>query len=112
MLDLKYDEKGLIPVICQDVDTLEVLMMAYAKEEQIQKTLQTGYATYFSRSRNIEWIKGMTSGNTQKVINVLVDCDLDTVIYLVKKNGPACHTGAQSCFFRKINKDGEIVSNE
>ena len=58
MLDLKYDEKGLIPVICQDADTLQVLMMAYAKEEQIQKTLQTGYATYFSRSRNIEWIKG------------------------------------------------------
>lgn len=112
MTNLKYDEKGLIPVICQDIDTLEVLMLAYAKQEQILKTSETGRATYFSRSRDCEWIKGETSGNTQQVIKVLVDCDMDTIIYLVKQTGAACHTGARSCFYRELDKNGEIKTNE
>jgi phosphoribosyl-AMP cyclohydrolase len=112
MLDLKFDDKGLIPVICQDADTNQVLMMAYAKKEQILKTITTKDATYFSRSRNSEWIKGETSGNTQKVIKVLVDCDQDSVIYLVKQKGNACHTGSKSCFYRHLNENGEIEENE
>jgi phosphoribosyl-AMP cyclohydrolase len=112
MPDLKYDENGLIPVICQDADTRQVLMMAYAKREQIIKTIKTKKATYFSRSRNSEWVKGETSGNTQQVVKLLVDCDLDTLIYLVKQKGNACHTGAQSCFYRQIDENGEIKENE
>ncbi len=112
MLDLKFDDKGLIPVICQDFDTNQVLMMAYAKREQIVKTLTTKKATYFSRSRNCEWVKGETSGNTQQVIKVLVDCDQDSVIYMVKQKGNACHTGAKSCFYRQIDENGEIEENE
>ncbi|OQB51454.1 MAG: phosphoribosyl-AMP cyclohydrolase [Firmicutes bacterium ADurb.Bin146] len=112
MPDLKYDDKGFIPVICQDADTKQILMMAYAKKEQVLKTITTRKATYFSRSRNCEWVKGETSGNTQQVIKVLVDCDLDTLIYLVKQKGNACHTGNQSCFYRQISENGEINENE
>lgn len=112
MTELKYDEEGLVPVICQDANTLEVLMLAYAKREQIMKTISTKRATYYSRSRKSEWIKGETSGNTQEVINVMVDCDLDAVIYLVKPAGPACHTNHRSCFYRSININGELEENE
>lgn len=112
MTDLKYDDKGLIAVICQDVDTKQVLIMAYAKKEQVIKTIQTKKATYFSRERNCEWVKGETSGNTQQVVKVLVDCDLDTLIYLVKQKGNACHTGNKSCFYRQIDENGEIIENE
>ncbi len=112
MIELKFDDKGLIPVIAQDANTLQVLMLAYAKKEQVEKTLVTGIATYFSRSRNKEWVKGESSGNIQKVLGVLVDCDQDTLIYLVDPKGPACHTGQVSCFFRKINESGELEKNE
>jgi len=112
MLKLQFDQNGLIPVICQDIDTKQVLMLAYAKKEQVDKTLKTGKATYFSRSRNSEWVKGETSGNTQQVLKVLVDCDVDALIYLVKQKGQACHTGEQSCFYRQIEQNGEIKKNE
>ncbi|MFH1588557.1 MAG: phosphoribosyl-AMP cyclohydrolase [Candidatus Diapherotrites archaeon] len=93
---------GLIPVIVQDIDSKEILMQAYANKEAIQKTINSGKATYWSRSRKELWVKGLTSGNTQGVKKILFDCDGDCLIYLVKPKGPACHTNAQSCFFREI----------
>ena len=99
---------GLVPVIVQDVDTNEVLMLAYMNEEALQKTIETGYAHYFSRSRNKLWKKGESSGHTQEVKDILVDCDNDTILLKVKQNGVACHTGRKSCFFTNL-KTNEIV---
>jgi len=101
---LKFDEKGLIPVVVQDVNTKEVLMLAYANEEAIRKTLETGYAHYWSRSRKKLWMKGETSGNVQKVVEIRVDCDNDAILYLVEQKGVACHTGNYTCFYRKLDK--------
>lgn len=106
--DLKFNSDGLITVVTQDQETMEVLMVAYAKKEQIRKTIKTGIATYFSRSRNEEWVKGETSGHFQIVSEVKVDCDQDAVLYLVKQQGAACHTGEFSCFYRKMNDQGEF----
>ncbi|MBN2558278.1 MAG: phosphoribosyl-AMP cyclohydrolase [Clostridia bacterium] len=105
---IKYDEKGLVPVIAQDNDSGKILMLAYAKREQLEKTRSSGLAHYFSRSRNAEWLKGETSGHYQHVDGILVDCDMDCVIYKVRQDGAACHTGEYSCFYRKINDDGEL----
>jgi phosphoribosyl-AMP cyclohydrolase len=93
---------GLVPVVVQDARTKEVLMVAYANREALEKTLETGYAHYYSRSRKELWKKGETSGNTQRVKKVLVDCDGDTLLYLVEQKGVACHTGEYSCFFRTV----------
>ncbi len=93
---------GLVPVIVQDERTGEVLMLAYVNEEALKKTLETGYAHYYSRSRKSLWKKGETSGNIQKVKRVLLDCDGDTLLYVVEQKGVACHTGQYSCFFRTI----------
>jgi phosphoribosyl-AMP cyclohydrolase len=98
---------GLIPVIVQDAKTKQVLMSAYANEEAVSLTLSTGYAHYFSRSRNKLWKKGEESGHLQKVVNVLIDCDADCLLYLVEQKGCACHEGYVSCFFRTI--DGKII---
>ena len=114
MSELKVDfEKngGLVPVIVQDVDTNEVLMLAYMNEEALKKTLDTGFAHYFSRSRNKLWKKGESSGNTQEVKDILIDCDNDTILLKVKQNGPACHTGRKSCFFTNL-KTNEIVMDK
>lgn len=100
---LKFDENGLIPVIAQDVKTKEVLMLAYANREAIEKTIQTGLAHYWSRSRKKLWMKGETSGNVQKVVEIRVDCDGDTLLYMVEQIGNACHTGNRSCFFRRLD---------
>jgi len=89
---------GLIPVVVQDAATREVLMVAFANREAVEATLRTGYAYYFSRSRNQLWKKGQTSGHVQEVKEVLVDCDNDALLYLVKQTGVACHMGARSCF--------------
>jgi len=102
---LRFDEKGLIPVVAQDVDSKEVLMLAYANEEAIKKTLETGFAHYWSRSRKKLWMKGETSGNVQEVIEVRVDCDCDAILYIVRQRGVACHTGNYSCFFRRIENE-------
>ena len=107
---LKYNEKGLIPVVTQDSETGTVLMQAYAKKEQIKKTLETGTAHYFSRSRNKEWHKGETSGHYQYVEKVLVDCDNDCILYIVRQEGAACHTGEFTCFYRRLDKKGEIIN--
>lgn len=92
---------GLVPVIVQDATTKEVLMQAYADKEALRLTFETGYAHYFSRSRQSLWKKGETSGNVQKVVSVFTDCDEDCILYLVDQTGAACHTGSRSCFFNK-----------
>ncbi len=109
---------GLVPVIVQDIDTNEVLMLAYMNEEALKLTQETGFAHYFSRSRNKMWKKGESSGNTQEVKEILVDCDNDTILLKVKQKGPACHTGRKSCFFTNlatneitIDKQEEIEYN-
>ena len=94
--------KGLVPVVVQDEETKDVLMQAYVSEEALNLSIDTGFAHYFSRSRNSIWKKGETSGNVQKIKSILVDCDGDCLIYLVTQKGPACHTGEQTCFFQKI----------
>ncbi len=101
--ELKYDANGLIPCIVQDVDTREVLMMAWMNAESLALTLEHGETVFWSRSRKELWHKGATSGNTQKVIELRYDCDADTLLALVKPAGPACHTGATSCFFRSFD---------
>ncbi|MBE3568933.1 MAG: bifunctional phosphoribosyl-AMP cyclohydrolase/phosphoribosyl-ATP diphosphatase HisIE [Bacillales bacterium] len=95
---LVFDEKGLIPAIVQDVNTKEVLTLAYMNKESLQKTLETGETWFYSRSRQKLWHKGETSGNTQKVVKMKWDCDQDAVLVLVEPNGPACHNGTDSCF--------------
>ncbi len=99
---LKFDQNGLIPAIAQDEKNGEVLMMAWMNEESLRLTLSSGYATYFSRSRNSLWKKGDTSGHFQKVISLNVDCDFDCILMKIEQLGAACHTGARSCFFNKI----------
>lgn len=94
---------GLIPVIVQDADSKEVLTLAYANKESLSLTRKTGKSWFFSRSRNKLWMKGEESGNTQKVTGILVDCDSDAVIYLVKPSGPACHTGQRACFHHRLS---------
>lgn len=96
--NLKFDERGLIPAIVQDVETKEVLTLAYMNAESFAKTLEIGETWFWSRSRQELWHKGATSGNTQKVIEIKADCDSDALVILVKPNGAACHTGAISCF--------------
>lgn len=102
--NLNWDEKGLIPAIVQDASTKQVLMMAYMNAESLQKTLDIGEAVFWSRSRGEIWHKGATSGNTQKVVSIAIDCDEDTLLILVNPNGPACHTGAVSCFYRELSE--------
>jgi phosphoribosyl-ATP pyrophosphohydrolase/phosphoribosyl-AMP cyclohydrolase len=99
---VRYDEKGLVPVIAQDASTGEVLMLAYANREAVKQTTKTGEAHYYSRSRGELWRKGETSGNTQRVVEVRLDCDGDTLLYKVYPRGPACHTGERSCFFTTL----------
>lgn len=91
---------GLIPAVIQDANTLEILMVGFMNEEALAKTKESGFATFWSRTRNKLWMKGETSGNQLKVVETLVDCDEDTLVYEVDPEGPSCHTGAASCFFR------------
>ena len=96
--EIRFDERGLIPAIVQDAATREVLTLAYMNRESLARTLETKQTWFWSRSRNELWHKGATSGNTQEVVNLALDCDSDAIIVLVKPAGPACHTGAVSCF--------------
>lgn len=102
---IKWDERGLVPAIVQNIDTKQVLMMAYMNAESLQQTIQTGETVFWSRSREELWHKGATSGNTQTVREIYVDCDGDTLLVLVAPAGPACHTGAVSCFFEALNSE-------
>jgi phosphoribosyl-ATP pyrophosphohydrolase/phosphoribosyl-AMP cyclohydrolase len=107
----QFNRDGLIPVITQDVDTKEVLMLAYMNEEAINLTKTTRKATYFSRSRKELWVKGETSGNTQEVVSFFYDCDQDTILLKVKQKGVSCHTNHYSCFYRS-EFDEEFKNNE
>jgi phosphoribosyl-AMP cyclohydrolase len=93
---------GLIPTIAQDFGTKRVLMLAYMNEESLIKTIETGYAHYWSRSRNKIWMKGETSGNVQRVREIRIDCDKDAILLLVDQKGPACHTSNETCFFNEL----------
>jgi len=99
---IKYDANGLVPAIVQDVFTKDVLMMAWMNAESLRLTMETGETVFWSRSRREIWHKGATSGNVQKVVEIRVDCDADTLLVLVEPAGPACHTGERSCFFRSL----------
>ena len=103
--DLSWNERGLIPVIVQDKDTREVLMLAYANRKALQLSLERGETWLWSRSRGTLWHKGATSGNTQRICEIRVDCDSDALLFLVDPAGPACHTGATSCFYRTLDVD-------
>lgn len=105
---ISFDSKGLVPAIAQQHDTGEVLMMAWMSAESIRETLMTGRICYFSRSRGTLWRKGETSGQTQHLKELRIDCDGDTVLLLVQQDGVACHTGRRNCFFRAV-RDGDLV---
>ena len=100
--DLRYDDAGLMAAIVQDADTRDVLMLAWVDAEAVRRTLESGTTWFWSRSRREYWNKGASSGNVQKVIDVRYDCDADAVLMMVKPAGPACHTGARSCFYRSL----------
>lgn len=100
--ELKFDEFGLLPTIVQEVDTGEVLMLAYVNKESLNKTLESGVTWFYSRSRKELWNKGQTSGNIQELISLKYDCDMDSLLMIVKQKGVACHTGEKSCFYRSI----------
>ncbi|MFH2139081.1 MAG: phosphoribosyl-AMP cyclohydrolase [Candidatus Omnitrophota bacterium] len=100
--DLKFDDNGLIPTIVQDIKDKQVLMVAYMSKESLKRTLKTGLATYWSRSRKCFWLKGDTSGHFQVVKKIYFDCDKDTILLEVKQLGVACHTGERSCFFTRM----------
>ena len=100
--EVKFDERGLVPVVAQDADTGEVLTLAYANEEALRRTVETGEVHFFSRSRGKLWRKGEESGHVLRLRQLRVDCDGDAVVALVEPSGPACHTGERSCFYREL----------
>lgn len=112
MFDLKYNADGLIPAIVQDHYTKKVLMLAYMNEESLNISMEEGRTCFFSRSRQQLWRKGETSGNVQEIVSIKTDCDRDTLLIDVIKQGPACHTGAESCFFNDIKTGEEQFSYE
>lgn len=104
---------GLIPVIVQDYESNEALMLAYMNQEAWEKTLETGKATFWSRSRKTLWVKGETSGHVQRVREIYIDCDDDTVLLKVEQlGGAACHTGYRSCFYRRVEEGGPVIACE
>jgi phosphoribosyl-AMP cyclohydrolase len=105
---LKYDQAGLIPAIAQDAASGEVLMMAWMNAESVTRTLESGQVTYWSRSRQEFWVKGATSGNTQKLVDFKLDCDRDCLLVEVEQTGPACHTGRRTCFYTAVRNGDEI----
>jgi len=105
---LKFDQNGLIPAIAQQDGTGEVLMLAWMNRDAVQKTLDTGKVTYWSRSRQAYWIKGETSGHSQKLVQMRLDCDRDCLLLIVDQTGPACHTNRRSCFYVAV-RDGDEV---
>lgn len=99
---LKFDDKGLIPAVVVDTDTKQVLTLAYMNEESLRISMEKGMTCFFSRSRRQLWLKGETSGNFQHIASITADCDMDALVVEVKKDGPACHTGEESCFFHPV----------
>jgi len=111
-MDINWQKNPLIPAIAQDYETNEVLMLAYMNQEAYNLTLSTGYAHYFSRSRQRLWKKGESSNHTQEIKDILLDCDADTVVLKIKQNGVACHTGRKSCFFTSVIQDKIVLDKE
>jgi phosphoribosyl-AMP cyclohydrolase len=107
-----FDDDGLVPAIVQEAGTDEVLMMAYMNADTLRETLETGQMVYWSRSRQERWVKGATSGHTQSVEEVRVDCDGDTLLFKVDQTGGACHTGYKSCFYRRADDDAFVTDGE
>ena len=107
-----FDDDGLVPAIAQDAETDQVLMMAYMTEETLRETLEGGQMVYWSRSRQERWVKGQTSGHTQAVEEVRIDCDGDTLLFKVQQEGGACHTGYRTCFFRRAEKNALVTDGE
>jgi len=105
---LKYGADDLIPAVVQDANDGQVLMVAYMNREAVRRTLESGATCFWSRSRQEYWVKGATSGNTQKVVELSIDCDKDCILVLVEQKGVACHTGERSCFFRKVSPTAEL----
>jgi phosphoribosyl-AMP cyclohydrolase len=108
MIEFKFDKSGLIPAIIQDFDSGEVLMMGYMDVEALKRTLKEKQTVFYSRSRNQYWVKGESSGHTQEVLQVLTDCDKDTLLIRVKQKGGACHLGYRSCFVHEIDEKGDV----
>lgn len=108
---IKYNEAGLVPAIAQDAATDRVLMMAWMNKEAVEQTLATGFSHYYSRSRQKQWKKGESSGHVQKVLEMFLDCDGDTLLLKIEQTGPACHTNRESCFYKQ-SQDGEWVTIE
>lgn len=109
---IRFNEQGLVPTIVQDAENGQVLMMAWMNAEAVRRTLETGRATFWSRSRQQFWVKGETSGHTQEVKAVHLDCDGDTLLVQVVQKGAACHEGYRSCFFRTVQPDGSLSTNQ
>ncbi len=105
---LCFDAKGLIPAIAQDHQTGDVLMMAWMNQEAVRRSLDTGMVTYWSRSRQAFWVKGESSGHTQRLVEMRIDCDRDCLLVMVAQTGPACHTNRQSCFYSAIRAGDEV----
>ena len=108
--ELKFDEKGLIPAIVVDADTKKVLTLAYMNRESLKISIEKGLTCFYSRSRQELWLKGETSGNYQHIVSITADCDKDALVIMVKKDGPACHTGKDSCFFEPVYKSDTLSS--
>lgn len=108
MIEFKFDVNGLIPVIVQDYDSGEILMMAYMDFAALKRTLQEKQTVFYSRSRKKYWVKGESSGHAQQVLEVLTDCDQDTLLIRVRQKGGACHLGYRTCFVQKVNEEGNL----
>ncbi len=105
---LTYDDRGLLPVVAQDAESGEVLMLAWMNAEAVARTLETGRVTYWSRSRQAFWVKGETSGHVQALVEMRVDCDRDCLLVQVRQTGPACHTGRRTCFYMAVRDGAEV----
>lgn len=110
--EIKFNKESLVPAIAQQYDSLEVIMMAWMNKESVIKTIETGYIHYFSRSRNKIWKKGETSGQVQKLKEIIIDCDGDTILIKIDQKGVGCHTGRLSCFFKKFKNNSFTVIKE
>ncbi|MCF7820889.1 MAG: phosphoribosyl-AMP cyclohydrolase [Mariprofundaceae bacterium] len=110
--DIKFNEAGLVPAIAQDAGTGRVLMMAWMNKEAIRQTIETGFAHYYSRSRNRQWKKGESSGHVQEIEEMFLDCDGDTILLIVNQTGPACHTNRESCFYKQRQDDRWVSFDE
>jgi len=107
--NITFNDAGLVPAIAQDAENGRVLMMAWMNEEAVQQTVETGFAHYYSRSRQKQWMKGESSGHVQKVLDIYLDCDGDTILLKIEQTGPACHTNRPSCFYKQQQGDNWIT---